>query len=379
MFSTLELDVRPGSGLGMFEIGVSLWNILDVLRSLQHCFPQVDVKYDPDTPTTPIILHLRPHLDLLFSGQHQRLHTISVKKLRDPNPPLTLTYKGSLLSSSEDALKRVGVSRMFGPTYPGEDLRYPGISFSFEEDSRNDALKSPTVSPDDRQQEVKHIIISQKDVDGEPRDALDEVAECPVMAGELCRAIVKVHEGVTLQFYPSGSTPIHITLGSSTAQDLTIDLGSPLRVHYKEDDRMTIHSRSEQSEPEEGNDYFYNYQQHGIDFLLSGATHTVKKIVLHTNIPGTPLFQRYKRCPWEIEGRPEDDEDESPPRKRFYERVEEIQHFLAPGEAPPSMILNRADDEDGLRLPSPTTRLFGYDGIILEATESGQVVSVMLF
>ncbi len=66
---------------------------------------------------------------------------------------------------------------------------------------------------------------------------------------------------------------------------------------------------------------------------------------------------------------------ESPPRKRFYERVspiwgvfawkrlvivcgqvEEIQHFIAPGEAPPSMILNRTDDEDGLRLPSSTTR-----------------------
>jgi hypothetical protein len=25
--------------------------------------------------------------------------------------------------------------------------------------------------------------------------------------------------------------------------------------------------------------------------------------------PGTPMFQRYKRCPWEIEGAPEDDED----------------------------------------------------------------------
>ena len=78
-------------------------------------------------------------------------------------------------------------------------------------------------------------------------------------------------------------------------------------------------------------------------------------------------------------------------------QVEDIQHFIAPGEAPPSMILNRTDDEDGLRLPSSTTRassllhtlwgsvltsisgLFGYDGIILEATESAQVVAVMLF
>ena len=29
---------------------------------------------------------------------------------------------------------------------------------------------------------------------------------------------------------------------------------------------------------------FYNYFRHGIDFLISGATHTVRKIILHTNI-----------------------------------------------------------------------------------------------
>ncbi|KAL7282369.1 hypothetical protein ACG7TL_003839 [Trametes sanguinea] len=379
MFSTLELDVRPGSGLGMFEIGNSLWNVLDMLRGLQHLFPQVDVKYDPDTPTTPVILHLRPHLDLLFSGHQQRLSTISVKKLRDPNPPLTLTYKNAVLSSSEDVLKRVGVSRMFGPTYPGDDLRYPGVSFSFDEDARPDTLKSPIVQTDDREQEVKRIVISQKNLDNAQRDALDEVMECPAMYGELHRAVVKVHEGVTLQFYPSDSEPIQVLLGTSTAQDLTVELGPPLRTHYKEDDRMTIHARNHQSEAESDGDYFYNYQQHGIDFLISGTTHTVKKIILHSNVPGSPLFQRYKRCPWEVEGHPEDDEDEFPPRKKFYERVEEIQHFLAPGEAPPSMILNRADYEDGLRLPSSATRLFGYDGIILEATESGHVVSVTLF
>ena len=173
-------------------LGTSLWNVLDILRSAQHLFPQVDVKYDPDTPTTPIILHLRPHLDLLFTGYQQRLHTISVRKLRDPNPPLTLTYKKVVLSSHEEVLRRVGVSRIFGPTYPGDDLRYPGVSFSFEEDGRGESLKASVPIPDDRQQEVKRIIISQKSVDGEQRDALDEVAECPAMAGELSRAVVKV-------------------------------------------------------------------------------------------------------------------------------------------------------------------------------------------
>ena len=275
MFSTLEMDLRPGSGLGMFEIGeqcpihrqfildsklgTSLWTVLDILRGAQHFFPQVDLKYDPDSPTTPIILHLRPHLDLLFTGYQQRLHTISVRKLRDSHPPLTIAYKKAILSSNDDTLRRVGVSRMFGPTYPGDDLRYPGVSFSFEEDGRGETLKNPVSAPDDRQQEVKRVIISQKSVGGEQRDALDEVTECAVMAGELCQAIVKVigfihifmvgyrstpwqiHEGVTLYFYPTGSEPIRILLKSSTAQDLMCDLGPPVRTHYKEDDRMTIH------------------------------------------------------------------------------------------------------------------------------------------
>jgi len=380
MFSAMDLDIRPGSGLGMFELGSSLWIVLELLRSLQHMFPQVDIKYDPDTSSiTPIILYLRPHIDLLFSGHHQRLHTICLRKLRDPNPPVTLRYKDTVLSSKEEVLIRVGVSHAFGPTYAGDDLRYPGVSFSFDEDVMGEGLKSVTKHSEDRMQEVKRVIIGQKGVDRQESDALDEVNECPVMFGDIARAIVKVHDGVTLHFHPSSTSPIHIRIGGTTAQDLNIDLGPPLRVHYKEDDRMTIHSTSRSSEDISDTDYFYNYFQHGIEFLISGSTHVVQKVILHTNVPGSPLFQRYKRCPWEIEGRPEDDEDDTPPRMRFYDRFETISHFLSPREPPPSMLLDRTDEEDGMTLPSPTTRLHGYDGIILEVTESSQVVTVMLF
>jgi len=43
------------------------------------------------------------------------------------------------------------------------------------------------------------------------------------------------------------------------------------------------------------------------------------------------------------------------------------------------MLFDRTDDEETLTLPSPTTRLSGFDGIILEAAQSAQVVSVTLF
>ncbi|KAH0587682.1 hypothetical protein H2248_006448 [Termitomyces sp. 'cryptogamus'] len=378
MFSTLDVDIRPGSGLGRFEIGASLWTVLDMLRHLQHSFPQVEIKYDPDTSsTTPVILHIRPHLDLLFSGKHQRLHTICLRKLRDPNPPVLLRYKDMILSSTEECLTRVAVRRTFGPTYPGDELRYPGLWFSFEEDTMGEGVKSG--HGDDRTQEVKRVMISQKENDGKSLDALEEVRELPVMAGDVRQAVVKVHHGVTLHFYPASSQPVHVKLGETTAQDLTLDLGPPLRVHYKEDERMSIHAKDNTSEAHDEPRYFYNYFQHGLDFLITGPEHTVTKIILHTNVPGSPLFQRYKRCNWEIEGEPEDDEDDTPPRKRFFDRFETISHFLSPREPPPSMHLDRTDEEEDITLPSATSRLYGYDGIILEVSESSQVLSVTLF
>ncbi|GBE79685.1 hypothetical protein BKA93DRAFT_723292 [Sparassis latifolia] len=379
MFSTLEVDIRPGSGLGPFELGSSLWDILDLLRRMQHVFPLVDVKYDSDSPTTPLMLHIRPHLDLLFSGYHQRLHTICLRGLRDFNPPVILRYKDSTLSSYEEVLRRVGVSRTFGPTYPGDDLRYPGVSFSFEEDGRSDGLKGATSQPEDRMQEVRRVFVTQKSPSGEVRDALGEVLESTTMDGEVRQAVVKVHDSVILHFYPSMMEPVRIRLGVSTAQDLTCELGPPIRVHYKEDDRMTIHSRSSSADDDVDSDYFYNYLQHGIDFLISGSTHLVKKIILHSNIPGTPLFQRYKRCPWEIEGIAEDDEDETPSTVKFNDRIEDMNRLLSPKASPPSMLLDRTDDVDGLTLPGSRTRLFGYDGVVLEATESAQVVAIMLY
>ena len=80
------------------------------------------------------------------------------------------------------------------------------------------------------------------------------------------------------------------------------ELGPPLRTFYKEDDRMAIHARNPSLDPHSDpscmspsfstrarahsaiSSDFYNYFQHGIDFLISGTTHIVIKIVLHTNI-----------------------------------------------------------------------------------------------
>ena len=66
---------------------------------------------------------------------------------------------------------------------------------------------------------------------------------------------------------------------------------------------------------------------------------------------------------------------DTPPRKRFFDRVfirpttfmhttdnihfisqfETISHFLSPREPPPSMLLDRTDEEDNINLPNSTT------------------------
>ena len=116
----------------------------------------------------------------------------------------------------------------------------------------------------------------------------------------------QVNDGVVLHFYPSSSEPLHIQIGVTTAQDLACELGPPPRVNYREDDRMTIHSRASKLDEELGTSClsplslfcmiylpgtdFYNYFQYGIDFLISGTNHVVKKIILHSNLVGACVF-----------------------------------------------------------------------------------------
>ncbi|CAE6391150.1 unnamed protein product [Rhizoctonia solani] len=186
---------------------------------------------------------------------------------------------------------------MMGPTYKGEYMRYPGVWFSFEDDLPGGA---GVTNPTEGNSEVKRVVVTQRQEqrEQEPEEDSDEVVPNSTMYGEIKKAVIKIHEGIDLHFFTPEpeDPPIHVQLGVTTAEDLTCDLGPPVLTHYKEDDRMAIHATAQDDEES----YFYNYFQHGLDFLISGKTHRVRKIIAHTNVPGSPLFQRYKRCPWEI-------------------------------------------------------------------------------
>lgn len=46
--------------------------------------------------------------------------------------------------------------------------------------------------------------------------------------------------------------------------------------------------------------YFLNHFNLGIDFMMSGSTHRLLKVILHANTPGEVLFGRYEQCPWSM-------------------------------------------------------------------------------
>lgn len=87
---------------------------------------------------------------------------------------------------------------------------------------------------------------------------------------------------------------IEINLGDTTAQDLLIDLGPPLRKYWKEDDRLgrvwggqpgpntSTTADDDATGESQSTPCFWNYFQYGMDFLIENGV--VTKVNAHTNI-----------------------------------------------------------------------------------------------
>ncbi|CAE6347262.1 unnamed protein product [Rhizoctonia solani] len=433
MVSTLDLDLRPGLGVGPFDLGTSLFDVLNFLRQPSPpAFPSVSIKYDITSPAvSPIILHLRPHLDLFFAQKSQRLHTISLSLHRNNQQhiPLVLSYKDEVLSGPDVVPHRTAVQRMMGPTYKDDRMKYPGVWFSFEDDVPN---TTGVPNSAEGNAEVKRVVVTQRQEQSELDKEAPEVVPNATMYGDIEKAVIKVHDGIYLYFFTPEPEhpPLHIRLGVTTAEDLTCDLGPPILTHYKEDDRMLIHATGQDDEES----YFYNYFQHGIDFLISGKTHRVRKIIVHSNVPGSPLFQRYKRCPWEFslsspnsappshptelgttpptetdinlptpksKGKKAKKAGSKQPRTSFEfsdntpndnqetvtidDTIDVLTSKLDRGSRhsdQQSMQLERTADlpqNELLTLSSSTTHLYAFDGVFCEASEMGNILCLGLF
>ncbi|GFZ43882.1 hypothetical protein JCM24511_01602 [Saitozyma sp. JCM 24511] len=380
---TPTFELCPGKSVGPFQLGETLWAIVDVLRSSKTAYPKFELSWDTHSPLlSPVTVHIpHPGLTLFFSHPTQRLSLISI-----PLPVsgsglsgLSLTYETHVLSGPNVRLDRAKIGRTLGPTYAGGGgaLRYPGVEFGLKgEGGREDAVEKVTVLP----KEGREIV-------GDP------IRSCVIQPGR----------GATLHM----PEPYEIIIGQTTGQDLLLDLGPPLRKFWKEDDRMErIWGRAD-TKLEDG-ECFWNYFQFGLDFLLSPSG-VVLKIIAHSNIPGTPLFQRYARCPWTLPTSTTPLDLASPLslfRKAFPANTasgRDAQSYLSPsgasaasastasvsgtvstsiGEsAPDAMILDRTGEAgmDGV-IGMGQSRLVGFKGVIVEEDEKTKgICSVLVY
>ncbi|CAG8464098.1 19863_t:CDS:2 [Racocetra fulgida] len=216
----------------------------------------------------------------------------------------------------------------FSPTYPGEldktkneyTLSYPGVSFVFPIPEEHISLFiSSTDLPLELPDGTSPLLSRLHTYHGAnfrnvtapplPRNVNPENMGCNGDLGEVESVVAELKRGITVNFLArnnSNQISVEILLNVTTPQDLIVDIGSPLRIFYKEEDKMRIHSKDigidsaedgdttsnktlsngVENHIQEGDmghpiDYFYNYFHLGFDVLFDGVSHRCKKIILH--------------------------------------------------------------------------------------------------
>ncbi|OXG40592.1 hypothetical protein C360_00364 [Cryptococcus neoformans Bt15] len=369
-------QISPGKAVGIFHLGDTLWHVLDLLRTRKNEYPKFSLSWDPQHPhKSAVVIHLPP-LTLYFPHPSQTLTLISFPSLASSN--VTLTFETQLLYALEHPLTRAKVGRIFGPTFAdeGRGLVFPGIKFEMSSEGKGG----------------REDLVRRLDVNGKEGERLS-------LPGQLISCNVQPNKGVVLSI--AEEEPLEIILGQTTAQDLLLDLGHPLRKFWKEDDRLEK-MWGGTSEP---GYCFWNYFQYGLDFLIS-PQFKVHKILCYSNIPGTPLFQRYARCPWTVSTssgtlnltssvatfhsslfpRASQYEEEIDGQKSsISDKTRKASKSGAGGTKkkrygePPVMVLDRVVEGglDGV-MNVGESRLIGYEGLIIEEDQSSGGISSVL-
>ncbi|KAI8137434.1 hypothetical protein BJV82DRAFT_635366 [Fennellomyces sp. T-0311] len=466
----IELVITPGRSLGPFRLGSTLWDTIQYLRDRPKFFPAVELKYSQEEPIKYDFIIALPvnGINLRFDGGLQRMKSI---ECFDPTK-IKLVYQNSDVSSSRTIPTFLLIYKSFGPTYPGEfdrtrsiyTLKYPGLSFVFPIPARHRELYEsstdlPLEFPDGTTPIASHVYLFSNGSSSWQKAAVPplskviaehngsttlkygkigrrEVEHVKAQPGKEAVLYFPTHETLDSRENTIVTSQVRIILNVSTPQDILAELGKPSRIFYKEEDKMKIHSvtddgamvgkieESDKSDHDHGvvneqeekdasildpTDYFFNYFHLGIDILLDGAQHVCKKIILHGNIPGHYDFQRYKRCPYQLQFPTETNKHNTDNPKILVDVESESSDTAIPGNIVTAdmkiekmqkripwdsknavtvndgsksdqhkpVILTRGSSEQN---PFGSTYLTGYDeGIVMEVMKNGHVPTIVLF
>ncbi|CAK9099823.1 PHAF1 protein At3g51130, partial [Durusdinium trenchii] len=242
-------------------------------------------------------------------------------------------------------------------------LRYQGLClmFTLPEKYKRKFMSSeelPLELPNGESPKLCRVMVYNGLEERKPRvvEASEEVLGSLPLAPELSLTSFgpRYLEEVCLKIHADGSpTTIqflrrlrNLKLGSSM-QEVVAELGHPAKVFFKSDRRMQIHGKISASTPSStaltsptpndrnspsmkarsrlqrvdtppvlspsgaaaglsdvdyfsASDYFLNYFDLGLDLLIDGATHRLKKVVAHSNLPGHSEFSQYNKCEFRV-------------------------------------------------------------------------------
>ena len=312
------MEIIPGRSVGPFFIGSPIRSVLAHLVSGQRLKYDTDFLFDEKAPYNfDIVLDLKNiGIQLRFDPITQRLWTIDVYDIGKMN----LAYGGEIFAGMSQATPTLRVLyRLFGPTFPGKFdtdldcyiLSYRGLSFAFQ--VPHQAVKPqeiPMTLPDGTEPLATRLLIHV----GPDLRKIN-------LPRELCIGDSHVFVSLYVSKQKNGgctSFTVHMLPSNAfvqyndTVQHVLSELGTPSSTYDKVEDKMKIHrghhelynnnnmSKNNDNKTETTSDYFYNYFSLGMDILFDGETHTVKKVVLHTNIPGQSAFNQYSRCHYQL-------------------------------------------------------------------------------
>ncbi|CAB4406148.1 unnamed protein product [Rhizophagus irregularis] len=423
----LDLSIVPGKSLGWFRLGTSIWDIINFLREQLRIIPSVDLKYDDEAPiSTDVFLSLPANgIHMRFDGASQRLKSIQVSEFSK----LRLTYQDSEVSSSKVAPTFLSIYKIFGPTYPGEldeekkeyTLNYPGISFVFPIPEKHiSSYVSSSDLPMELPDGTSPLLTRLYTFHGPNfRNAVAPPLHKSINTegigadggefGEIESVVAELKRGIIVNFLPrnnSNNVSTEIILNVTTPQDLLVDIGSPLRIFYKEEDKMRIHSEdsnaNEVIESDDGRDL--NSSSIGVEDPSRGDTVDYfiiifilvlmcSLMVLHIDVKKLCCMGMYlviltskgisgtsnEAARLEVLGDDDDDNQSTSQAGGDFitseMKMDQIRELLGQPSGQP-LIFNRGA---GGQNPFGPTKLSGYDGVVFEEMKNGYVATITLF
>jgi len=387
----LNLEVQPSKGLGHLYLGQPINDVMKVLSRLKPNVPRVEFKYLKTNPLErDMVFHFPENgIHLQFDPISQKLNLIEIFDFSR----IELHYQGSTFRSAKILPTFLQIYNSFGPTYPGEYdpklkhylLSYPGVSFVFPipdqhanlYTQKNEKAQLPIEFPDGKTPVCTRMYLYQG-------KSLSQISPSPTVALDKFRSLRFYYEIVTVRpqigiFFEMRKVMLYYGMD---CQDVIALLGTPNSVYYKRDHKMLIHASTIDGRglnQGEIQDYFFNYYDYGVDVLFDTNTHTVKRILLHTNIPGQLHFSHYRKCNFRIltnEPAPSNtsngvienhllDAREYDPNTLVTcdSRWSDVQRILGKPLGDP-VISNRGTSFS----PFGSTRFFGYSNLIFEFT-----------